>query len=130
MTVRLNRRAALGALFSAMRAQHRGGPSIGQRLAALPRMIWLTLTGRYDGKSRLLFMGAATAYIVSPIDLIPEAFLFVVGLVDDAVVLAWLAGAVLSETERFLAWETARDVQAATDATSEPRRARTPLRTR
>lgn len=106
MAVRLNRRAALVALLSAVRAQHRGGPSLGRRLAAMPRMIFQTLIGRYDGKWRLLAMTAATAYIVSPIDLIPEAFLLVAGLIDDAVVLAWLAGAVLSETERFLEWET------------------------
>jgi uncharacterized membrane protein YkvA (DUF1232 family) len=68
-------------------------------------MIFQTLIGRYDGKWRLLLMTAATAYIVSPVDLIPEAFFLVAGLVDDAVVLAWLAGAVLSETERFLEWE-------------------------
>jgi uncharacterized membrane protein YkvA (DUF1232 family) len=68
-------------------------------------MIFQTLIGRYDGKWRLVAMTAAAAYVVSPIDLIPEAFLLVAGLIDDAVVLAWLAGAVLSETERFLEWE-------------------------
>jgi uncharacterized membrane protein YkvA (DUF1232 family) len=121
MAVRLNRRAALTALWSAMRAQRRGGHSLGERVAALPRMIWHTLTGRYDGKWRLLLMSVATAYVVSPIDLIPEAFLFVVGLVDDAVVLAWLAGAVLSETDRFLEWEAARNMHAAPAAGTPPR---------
>ena len=42
---------------------------------------------------------------MSPIDLVPEAFLLLLGLVDDAAVAVWLAGAVLSETERFLIWE-------------------------
>ena len=32
-----------------------------------------------------------------------------VGLADDAVMIAWLAGSVLSETQRFLEWEEARD---------------------
>jgi uncharacterized membrane protein YkvA (DUF1232 family) len=126
MAAKLNRRAALVALWSAMRAQQRGGHSLGERLAALPRMLWHTLTGRYDGKWRLLLMGAATAYVVSPIDLIPEAFLFLVGLIDDAVVLVWLAGAVLSETERFLEWEASRPAPPA----GPPRRAFVPLRTR
>jgi uncharacterized membrane protein YkvA (DUF1232 family) len=54
-------------------------------------------------------MAGAAAYILSPIDLIPEAFLFVLGLADDAVMIAWLAGSILSETERFLEWEKARD---------------------
>jgi uncharacterized membrane protein YkvA (DUF1232 family) len=47
--------------------------------------------------------------VISPIDLIPEAFLLVVGLVDDAVMITWLAGAVLAETERFLEWEKQRE---------------------
>jgi uncharacterized membrane protein YkvA (DUF1232 family) len=46
--------------------------------------------------------------VVSPIDFIPEAALLVVGLADDAVMIAWLAGSVLSETARFLEWEKER----------------------
>ena len=61
--------------------------------------------GEYDGGMRLALMAAATAYIVSPIDVIPEAFFFVFGLADDAVMVTWLAGTVLGETERFLEWE-------------------------
>jgi uncharacterized membrane protein YkvA (DUF1232 family) len=77
-------------------------------MAALPRMFLATLTGRYDGKARLAAMLFAAAYIASPIDLVPEAFLLVLGLVDDAAVVVWLAGAVLAETERFLEWEQRR----------------------
>ncbi|HEU4421196.1 MAG TPA: YkvA family protein, partial [Pilimelia sp.] len=51
---------------------------------------------------------AATAYVVSPVDLVPEAFLFVFGLADDALLVTWLAGSVLAETERFLTWEASR----------------------
>jgi len=54
-------------------------------------------------------LGGAVASVVSPIDFIPEAFLFVFGLADDAVMITWLAGAVLAETERFLEWEKQRD---------------------
>ena len=50
----------------------------------------------------------AIAYLVSPIDLVPEAFLPVVGLIDDGVVALWLGGMFLSETERFMAWESDR----------------------
>jgi uncharacterized membrane protein YkvA (DUF1232 family) len=46
--------------------------------------------------------------VVSPVDVIPEAFFLLVGLADDAVMIAWLAGSVLSETQRFLEWEKAR----------------------
>ena len=105
---RLGRKAAFTALWTALSASRRGGPSLGRRLAALPRMILATLTGRYDGKGRLAAMLFATAYIASPIDLVPEAFLLFFGLIDDAAVAVWLAGAVLSETERFLEWERRR----------------------
>jgi uncharacterized membrane protein YkvA (DUF1232 family) len=107
---RLGRKAAFTALWTAFRTSRRGGPSLGTRLAAIPRMTWAIVTGRYDGKARLAAMTLAGVYIVSPIDLIPDWFapFFGLGLVDDAAVAVWLAGAVLSETERFLAWEAER----------------------
>jgi uncharacterized membrane protein YkvA (DUF1232 family) len=104
---RLGRRAALAALWSALRAS-RGGPSLGDRIGAFPRMVGATLRGRYDGKGRLLGMLVAAVYILSPVDFVPELFLSVFGLIDDGVVVVWLAGAVLSETERFLVWESGR----------------------
>ena len=102
---RLGRKAAFTALWTALTASRRGGPGLGTRIAAVPRMVWAIVTGRYDGKARLAAMALATAYIASPIDLVPEAFLLLLGLVDDAAVAVWLAGALLSETERFLLWE-------------------------
>ena len=104
---RLGRRAALAALWSAMRAS-RGGAPLGARMHALPRMIRATVTGRYDGRARLLGMVLAVVYILLPIDLVPELLLGPLGLIDDSFVAVWLAGAVLSETERFLYWERAR----------------------
>ena len=109
MAKTLKRTAAFTALAKALTSGARGGPSLGKRLAALPRMIRATARGEYDGGKRLILMAAATAYVVSPIDLVPEAFLFVLGLADDAVMIVWLAGTVLSETERFLEWEKQRD---------------------
>jgi uncharacterized membrane protein YkvA (DUF1232 family) len=50
-------------------------------------------------------MLAAAGYLVSPIDLIPEGLFAFAGLVDDAAVAAWLAGALLDETNRFADWE-------------------------
>jgi uncharacterized membrane protein YkvA (DUF1232 family) len=87
-----------------------GTPGLGRRLAAIPRMIGATLRGEYDGKSRLAMMAFASMYIVSPIDLVPEAIFLVFGLIDDAAVAAFLAGALLDETERFLEWERQRAI--------------------
>ena len=105
----LRRTAAFTALAKALMAGARGGPSIGKRLAALPRMLKATAKGEYDGGMRVALMTAATLYVVSPIDAVPEAALLVFGLADDAVMITWLAGAVLAETERFLEWEKQRD---------------------
>lgn len=104
----LKRTAAFTALARALSSGARGGPSLATRLAALPRMLKATARGEYDGGLRVALMAAATLYVVSPIDAVPEAFLLVVGLVDDAVMVTWLAGTVLSETERFLTWEKQR----------------------
>jgi uncharacterized membrane protein YkvA (DUF1232 family) len=105
MAKTLKRAAAFSALARALMSGARGGPSISTRLAALPRMIRATARREYDGGLRVAMMAAATAYIVSPIDVIPEAFVFLFGLADDAVMVTWLAGSVLAETERFLEWE-------------------------
>jgi hypothetical protein len=88
-------------------ARRPGSPGLGERFAALPRLLRAAASRRYDGLavSRLALMAVAVAYIVSPIDLMPEALFWVFGVADDAAVAAWLAGAVLLETDRFLAWE-------------------------
>ncbi|MEV4757455.1 YkvA family protein [Micromonospora sp. NPDC049559] len=109
MTKTLKRTAAFGALARALASGARGGPPLGRRLAAIPRMIKATLRREYDGGLRLAMMVAATAYVASPIDLAPELFLAVFGLADDALMITWLAGSVLSETERFLEWERRRE---------------------
>jgi uncharacterized membrane protein YkvA (DUF1232 family) len=104
----LKRTAAFTALGRALLSGARGGPSISARLAALPRMLKASAKGEYDGGMRVAMMAAATAYVVSPLDIIPEAMFLVLGLVDDAVMVTWLAGSILSETERFLEWEKER----------------------
>lgn len=108
MAKSLKRTAAFTALARALVSGARGGPSLGTRLAALPRMIRATSRGEYDGGLRVALMAAATAYVLSPLDLVPEAFLTIFGLADDVLMATWLAGSVLAETERFLEWEARR----------------------
>ena len=70
-------------------------------------MISASASGRYPGLSRLklALLGVGVAYVVSPIDAIPEAFLFLLGLADDVAVAVYLAGALFAETDNFLEWE-------------------------
>ena len=101
----------MGALWRAvMRGRRPGAPGIGDRMRSVPRMVGGVLSGRYPelGRGRLALLVLAVAYIVSPVDLLPEAVLGPIGLADDSVVAVWLAGAFLLETERFLLWENAR----------------------
>jgi uncharacterized membrane protein YkvA (DUF1232 family) len=73
-------------------------------------MIVAAATGRYPalGRGRLALMLLAGVYLVSPLDVVPELLLSVVGLGDDLVVLTWLAGALLADAELFIAWRARR----------------------
>ncbi|MEO6412354.1 MAG: YkvA family protein [Pedococcus sp.] len=104
----MNRFGALRTIATAVRTAARpGSPGMGERLMSLPRLFRATFHGEYAGTSRgrLLMVLGAVAYVVSPIDLIPELALSVFGLADDAVVVSWIAATVVNETESFLAWE-------------------------
>lgn len=112
--------AAFTALWRAVVQSRRpGAPGMGERARALPGMLGGALTGRYPALSRgrLGLIVLALAYLVSPIDLLPEAFLPLLGLADDGVVALWLGGAFLAETERYLEWE--REQPAVVDAPSD-----------
>jgi uncharacterized membrane protein YkvA (DUF1232 family) len=110
-SVRPGRLAAFVALWRAVVHAHRPGtPGVGERVRALPRMVGDAVSGRYAalGRSRLAMLALALAYLVSPVDIVPEAFIPLLGLTDDGVVALWLAGAFLADTERFLDWERSR----------------------
>ena len=93
-----------GAVRSASRP---GSPNLLQRAVALPRMVRAVRSGRYTGMSngQLALVLAGLGYVVSPVDLVPEGLLLVLGLVDDAMVLSWLAVTLVRETEAFIEWE-------------------------
>jgi len=95
-------------LATAMRSAVRpGGPGMGERLSALPRLLRATLRGEYRGTTtgKMFLVAAAAAYVLSPVDLVPEAFLTLFGLADDAMVVTWIAATLVNETDAFLAWE-------------------------
>jgi uncharacterized membrane protein YkvA (DUF1232 family) len=105
------RTAAFHALWTALtRSARPGAPGLADRLKALPEMVSAALRGDYAdlSRGRLLLFLLALGYLASPVDLVPEAFLGLIGLTDDAVVALWLGGAFLSETERFIDWKRSR----------------------
>jgi len=70
-------------------------------------MIRAARSGVYTGLSstRVLMLLAGVGYVVSPVDVLPEGFLLVLGLADDVLVVGWLATALVRETQDFLVWE-------------------------
>jgi uncharacterized membrane protein YkvA (DUF1232 family) len=100
--------AALRSLANAVRlAVKPGGPGLGERLSSVPRLVRATFRGEYTGttRGRLLLVAGAILYVISPVDLLPEMILPLVGLADDAVVLSGIAAWLVNETEAYLAWE-------------------------
>lgn len=104
---------ALRSLAMAFRnATRPGTPGVAARLTALPRLVWATFRGEYAGTSRgrLLAIVAGLLYVISPVDLVPELLLPLIGLADDAVVISWIAVALINDTESFLSWERERNL--------------------
>ncbi len=115
------RRAALtAATVSTMNAHGRSG--FLTRVAAVPRMIRDTMTGEYSGlgKGNVFAMVMAVAYLVSPIDLIPEALLTIPGLIDDTAIAIWLLAAATSAADRYLMETSAVPVYATATVITDP----------
>ena len=100
------------AVAGAVRAS-RGRHPLGQRLAAVLPMIRDTLKGRWAGapKGRVLGGLAGLAYVISPLDFLPEVLLGPFGLGDDLAIAAVSVAALLSSAED---WLDARDAASAT----------------
>lgn len=104
--MRLTRRRAALAAATVGAARAHGGPGLLARAAALPALVRDTLLGRYDGTGRgtLVLWALGLAYLVSPIDLLPEALLTLPGLADDALVAGALLTSVLGATSAYADW--------------------------
>lgn len=98
-------------VFTVARATSRpGSASVAERAQCVPRLVRATLDRSYTGvaPARLALVAAAALYVASPVDLVPESVLPIVGLADDALVLRWAVRAFVEETDRFLVWEARR----------------------
>jgi len=114
-----NRKKAAYAAAAAAAASD-GPVGFAQRVGSIPRMVRDVMSGRFDGigRGRLLIMVLAVVYIVSPIDLLPEAVLTIPGLLDDAGIAAWLVAALFGATTAYRHWENG---QASTPTVDDPR---------
>ncbi|WP_304525961.1 YkvA family protein [Halomonas sp. I5-271120] len=83
---------------------------IGRALRSFFPMLGDVLTGRYRPVPwrAIGCMTAAVAYLLSPLDLIPDVFL-VLGLADDALIVGWLLSRVDRHLAPYHAWRAGRD---------------------
>lgn len=86
-----------------------------ENLQLLSKMIKLAVAGEYKGIPNNTLIGgiAVLIYFISPIDLVPD-FIPVIGLLDDATLLAWFMTSIKSEIDKFREWDAMRP------ATAEP----------
>ncbi|MEV5412033.1 DUF1232 domain-containing protein [Thermopolyspora sp. NPDC052614] len=100
---------ALAAWHAYREVKRPGAAGLMARVRAVPRMLRGTLRGDYPHLSmrKLGMMGLGVAYILSPIDVVPD-FLAVLGVADDFGVFLWLMTALLSESGQYLDWERHR----------------------
>lgn len=115
-------RAAAGAAAWQIVRNTDSDMSVWQRAGAVPRMIGAKVRGRYPELSsgKLLGMLALVAYILSPVDFVPELFVPLLGLADDVAVAVWLTTMALGESERFVLWERHNQAQQAFQEANRP----------
>jgi uncharacterized membrane protein YkvA (DUF1232 family) len=85
-------------------------PRMMERVRAVPRMLKATLRGEYKGMSykTLGLLAVGLVYIASPLDVVPEILVPVVGLADDTGVALWLASVLVRSAGEYVKWERGR----------------------
>ncbi len=83
-----------------------------ESLQTLSRMIKAAVTGEYTGIPTSTLVGgiAVILYFLSPIDFVPD-FIPVLGLLDDAALLAWFMTSIKGEMDKFEEWERGNQAQ-------------------
>ncbi|MHA6246387.1 YkvA family protein [Pontibacter sp. CAU 1760] len=83
-----------------------------ENLQLLTRMIKAATSGEYKGIPSSTVVGgvAVLIYFITPIDLIPDV-IPVIGLLDDATLLAWFMTSIKSELDRFKEWDATRPIK-------------------
>ncbi|WP_181305192.1 YkvA family protein [Rufibacter sp. XAAS-G3-1] len=89
-----------------------------ESLATLTRLIKASVSGEYHGipKNTVVMAVAVLIYFLSPIDVIPD-WIPVIGLLDDATLLAWFMTSIKTEMDKFHAWESAQPAAATEPST-------------
>ncbi|MGC3873587.1 YkvA family protein [Halomonas sp. GXIMD04776] len=90
------------------RLKHRTGAlsRMGRALRLFAPMCADVIKGRYRPVpwSAFMWMALAFVYLISPLDLIPEALLLI-GMVDDVVIVGWMLHKVDGSLEDYRRWK-------------------------
>jgi uncharacterized membrane protein YkvA (DUF1232 family) len=65
--------------------------------------------GRYPAlsKGRLALLAVGVAYILSPVDLMPESLMMLFGMTDDVLVASWVVAGLLDASGEYALWKRA-----------------------
>jgi uncharacterized membrane protein YkvA (DUF1232 family) len=99
--------AAAAAVGRAVREGTRPGtPGLVERIRLMPSMVKDAAAGRYPGlkKGRLALLALGVLYIVSPMDLVPESFMLLLGVTDDVLVAGWVVAGMLEAAGDYATW--------------------------
>ena len=95
-------------MADAQTAEEKGG-KLGEQIENF-KLLWSLLKDYYNGTYRnvpwkfIAAIGFAVAYLISPIDVIPD-FIPLVGYVDDAAVFGLVVKSFMSEIEEYKNWK-------------------------
>lgn len=102
-TVRTQQRR--NALYATLARESR--PGLSTKISTMPMMIKDVVTGRWgkgtNARSSLLLAAGAFLYLLSPIDILPEAILLFPGFLDDAAIAVFATSRLLATTEDYMA---------------------------
>ncbi|WP_242926488.1 YkvA family protein [Pontibacter vulgaris] len=92
-----------------------------ENLQLLSRLIKSAVAGEYKGIPTTTLVGgiAVIIYFLSPIDLIPD-IIPVIGLLDDASLLAWFMTSIKAELDRFKEWDAYKQEQERNTTHTDP----------
>ena len=83
-----------------------GTPGLGERARLLPAMVADSWAGRFPvlTRARLALLLLGVLYVLSPVDLVPESALLLLGLTDDVLVAGWVVAAAMDAAGDYALW--------------------------